>query len=189
MPATSPVVSANSWTNFWRYPMPHYARAVLLRTFHSKLPCKPRLYPLGPTTFLDPFCPLCVGVNTDECFLWPCPLKRPLWLKSASRFFLQPTSLDYKHITLPMTSELKVLPQFFFWWTDFCCLCCMVVMANLLEIYIWWYRFLAWWSYSQGNMHPGRSRLSSHNNIQIIYLFCNSSYFNLNGERILSTPK
>lgn len=114
IPATSSVVSANSYTNFWRSPIPHCARTVLWRTFHSKLPCRCRLYRFDSTTFPDLFCPLCGGVNTDEHILWSRPLKRPLWLKLAYRCFLQPTFLDYKHILLPVASELKVLPQFSF---------------------------------------------------------------------------
>jgi hypothetical protein len=114
MLATYPVVSENSWTNFWRSSMSHCAWTVLWRTFHSELSYKPLLYRLVSTTFPDPFCPLCGGEDTGEHFLCICPLKRLLWLKLVSRFLLKPTSLGYKHISLPMAPELKVLLQFSF---------------------------------------------------------------------------
>ncbi|KAG1556806.1 hypothetical protein G6F50_012682 [Rhizopus delemar] len=106
LPLTSPSshyprTSKSSWTQFWHASIPHPARTILWRLYHSKLPTRSRLHKLMPNTITDELCMLCGAIESDEHFLWSCPFKQPMWDTLLTRFFDQNSRLTFDEISRP----------------------------------------------------------------------------------------
>ncbi|KAG1546735.1 hypothetical protein G6F49_010411 [Rhizopus delemar] len=96
-----PRASKSSWTLFWHASIPHPARTILWRLYHSKLPTRSRLHKLMPNTITDELCMLCDAIESDEHFLWSCPFKQPMWDTLLPRFFDQNSRLTFDEISRP----------------------------------------------------------------------------------------
>ncbi|KAG1065850.1 hypothetical protein G6F42_026754 [Rhizopus arrhizus] len=78
LPSHYPRTSKSSWTQFWHTSIPHPARTILWRLYHSKLPTRSRLQKIMPNTITDERCMLYGTIEYDEHFFWSCPLKQPM---------------------------------------------------------------------------------------------------------------
>ncbi|KAG1209983.1 hypothetical protein G6F35_010643 [Rhizopus arrhizus] len=95
LPPTYPRFSLESWRRFWQCAMPHQARTILWCIYHKRIPSRQRLYRLNPARFLAPTCLLCNQPESDEHFVWSCPLKQAAWqLMSCLTFPSQPIQLQ-----------------------------------------------------------------------------------------------
>ncbi|KAG1405993.1 hypothetical protein G6F60_003239 [Rhizopus arrhizus] len=75
--------------------MPRQARTILWRIYHKRIPTRQRLYRLNPARFLAPTCLLCNQPESDEHFVWSCPLKQAAWqLMSCLTFPSRPIQLQ-----------------------------------------------------------------------------------------------
>ncbi|KAG1136154.1 hypothetical protein G6F38_012271 [Rhizopus arrhizus] len=95
LPPTYLRFSLESWRLFWQCAVPHQARTILWRIYHKRIPSRQRLYRLNPARFLAPTCLLCNQPESDEHFVWSCPLKQAAWqLISCLTFPNQPIQLQ-----------------------------------------------------------------------------------------------
>ncbi|KAG1036549.1 hypothetical protein G6F43_013028 [Rhizopus delemar] len=95
LPPTYPRFSPQSWRRFWKCAMPHQVRTVLWRIYHKRIPSRERLYRFNPARFLAPTCLVCTQPESDEHFVWSCPLKQAAWnLLSWLTFPSQPIQLQ-----------------------------------------------------------------------------------------------
>ncbi|KAG1152004.1 hypothetical protein G6F37_000693 [Rhizopus arrhizus] len=88
LPSTYPRASKSSWNKFWHTSIPHPARVVLWRFYHSNVPTRSRLHKIMPKYITDEGCIMCGAIETDEHFLWFCLVKRPIWDTLAQRFLV-----------------------------------------------------------------------------------------------------
>ncbi|KAG1441196.1 hypothetical protein G6F46_013475 [Rhizopus delemar] len=109
LPPTYPRASRSSWNKFWHVSIPHPARTILWRLYHSKLPTRSRLQRIMPRYIIDEGCMMCGAIETDEHFLWSCPVKRPIWDTLAQRFLEQPSILSFDQINRPFQTTVKTL--------------------------------------------------------------------------------
>ncbi|KAG1445622.1 hypothetical protein G6F46_012904 [Rhizopus delemar] len=65
LPSHYPRASKSSWTQFWHASIPHPARTILWRLYHSKLPTRSRLHKLMPNIITDELCMLCGAIESD----------------------------------------------------------------------------------------------------------------------------
>ncbi|KAG1441852.1 hypothetical protein G6F56_011306 [Rhizopus delemar] len=78
LPSHYHLASKRLWNKFWHAPIPHQARLILWRLYHSKFPSRSRLKYIMPTAITDDMCIFCGAIETDEHFLRSCPIKRPI---------------------------------------------------------------------------------------------------------------
>ncbi|KAG0847613.1 hypothetical protein G6F17_012372 [Rhizopus arrhizus] len=128
LPPTYPRASKSSWNKFWHDSIPHPARTILWRLYHSKLPTRSRLHKIMPRYISDEGCVMCGAIETDEHFLWSCPVKRPIWVTLAQRFLDQPSLLSFDQINRPLQTTVKTLSH---WKLD----TCHVIACGVLSLW------------------------------------------------------
>ncbi|KAG0865214.1 hypothetical protein G6F15_012933 [Rhizopus arrhizus] len=111
LPSHYPRTSKTSWTQFWHASIPHPARTILWRLYHSKLPTRSRLHKIMPNTITDERCMLCGAIESDEHFFWSCPLKQPMWDTLSTRFLEQTPRLTFEEISRPHAISAIVRPH------------------------------------------------------------------------------
>jgi hypothetical protein len=103
--------SKSSWTQLWHASIPHPARTILWRLYHSKLPTRSRLHKIMPNAITDERCMLCGAMESDEHFFWSCPLKQPMWDTLSTLFLDQTTHLTFDEISRPHAISAIVRPH------------------------------------------------------------------------------
>ncbi|KAG1437702.1 hypothetical protein G6F56_012978 [Rhizopus delemar] len=63
-----------------------------------------------PAQFVDPSCVYCGDLDTEEHFVWACPVRKEIWQTIANRFFTDPSMLTFAHIACPTPSGPSVIP-------------------------------------------------------------------------------
>ncbi|KAG0857857.1 hypothetical protein G6F26_001914 [Rhizopus arrhizus] len=87
LPPTYPRASKSSWNKFWHVLIPHPARTILWRLYHSKLPTRSRSHKIMPRYITDEGCVMC----------------------GAQRFLNQPSLLSFDQINRPLQTTAKTL--------------------------------------------------------------------------------
>ncbi|KAG1036368.1 hypothetical protein G6F25_008065 [Rhizopus arrhizus] len=116
LPSHYPRTSKSSWTQFWHASIPHPARTILWRLYHSKLSTRSRLHKIMPNTIVDERRMLCGAIESDEHFFWSCPLKQPMWDTLSTRFLDQTPRLTFDEISRPHAISAIMRPH---WQLDY----------------------------------------------------------------------
>ncbi|EIE88394.1 hypothetical protein RO3G_13105 [Rhizopus delemar RA 99-880] len=86
-------------------------RTILWYLYHSKLPTRSRLHKNMSNAITDERCMLCDAIESDEHFLWSCPLKQPMWDTLLTSFFDQTSHLTFHEISRPQPISATVRPH------------------------------------------------------------------------------
>lgn len=110
LPSDYPRARKASWNVFWSSSMPHQALTILWCIYRKRPPCRSRLNRLIPQRFVDNDCLLCGAIKNDEHFLRSSPLKQPAWERFLPRFLPRRFTFNFRTISLPPSTTLKLLP-------------------------------------------------------------------------------